>query len=168
MKKIILLLISFILAACLPVTPQTSELIPSTPTPTVLTSSDQPQPPDRSMYRELEIKYDLSDCRSQQETANEPSIQNSPSLLGMCVAGYPNMDESVPSLVQIFYITSDTVVVIVTTDGVFVAGDSVRSSEIRVDLAYSTTQGWSILWKGGRWKCKSGRGHQDWGNELCS
>ena len=62
-------------------------------------------------------------------------------------------------------------IVIVTHIGL--ADDSVRDIRYRAEfVATSNTvpsdQVWSLVWAGSQFKCRIGRGHQDWSSELCS
>ena len=128
----------------------------------------KPTPPEKSKYRAYNIdEIDLTLCNEGLDTLID--IENSrkdPTKMGVCIAGFPNMDAGKPDIVSTYFSTSTNVIVIVTIDGSFIPDDSIRSRETRID--FSKKNGvWEIDWMGSRWKCKSGRGHQNWSSSLC-
>ena len=62
---------------------------------------------------------------------------------------------------------SDTHAILLVTE--FIEGDdSVAEQQTLVELSRaSATDVWVVDWIGQRWKCREGRGQQDWAPDLC-
>jgi hypothetical protein len=179
-KILLATLVVFTLVSCSPIifdtaigisTP-TSLALETAPVATISASAElnkvsEAQPTDRANYRKFETIPDLSACdTSQYPQTDFWSITENPILLGMCVAGYPNTYKLEPSLVQVFYVSRENVVVMVT-DNNWMSDDSTRSVEMRIDLVAKDIN-WVVEWMGVRWKCKIEHGHQDWSPDLCT
>lgn len=173
-NNILVFFVAILLISCAPQLARQEAFKPTTgpsftPLPTMLGGEEEKIPTsfEKAAYREVEQTNQLKCYLSDDSGTGYLSLRGNPIILGMCVAGYPNIDGVEPSSVQVFYIQQDKVVVVATLDGKWMPGDSVRSIERRVDLVYEG-ETWAVEWVGIRFKCRTNRGHQDWSPELCS
>ena len=122
------------------------------------------KPIGKTQYRPLYLarfKEEYDEAVIQQEV-----WVNSPYLIGLRFAGYPNVERVLPDKVTVFHITpTKQIVVVQKTTRIF--DDSVSAEEIRVDLVLEGEM-WEVKWAGGRWRCKPGRGSSIWTKRLCS
>lgn len=153
----LLLLCTLAFTACTKASDATPIVIPITPSATASVSV----PPDRTAYRASEPNSEGEFLRCEGSQSLDLS---DPTLLGLCVAGFPNLDGAQPGEVRTYRIDDQNMVVVVTQDGM--ADDSLAAQETRIDILKQGDT-WTILWVGQRWKCRPNRGHEDWGTDLC-
>jgi hypothetical protein len=84
---------------------------------------------------------------------NHSSWVVDPIALALRVAGYPNIDGTNPDQVDIYYVNSTKLVVVIKDFGLM--DDSVESRDIRVDLVKKGDI-WEVEWAGLRQRCRRG------------
>lgn len=123
--------------------------------------------PDRRIdYYELSASHGESvgqGCLTEGHSGE--SWDQDPREVGLCIAGYPNVDGTSPDIVRVFYPEPGKTVVVVIT--MRLMDDSVEAKKIRVDLVQEG-EAWVVEWAGGQWRCYEGRGHWYWAAGLCS
>lgn len=65
---------------------------------------------------------------------------------------------------EVIYPSAGNAIATLITDGL--ADDSVRAEKYRLKMQLVNNQ-WQITWAGTQVKCRSGRGHQEWSEQLC-
>jgi hypothetical protein len=128
--------------------------------PTIIISDNQP--PNKEDYKSL----DLTRFREAYNTAsdNQEDWITDPQEVALRFAGFPNLEGILPDEVIVFPTSTEQVTIIILQ--LQIPDDSVASVETRVDLVQNG-RSWEVEWAGGRWRCKAGRGHQDWLPEFC-
>lgn len=128
----------------------------------------------RQSYRSYNFDTDpwLSSFNKDYQLAkqNKDSWLFNPTTVALRLAGYPNPDGCEPSEVSSVESKDSSITVLIKegpTKGERCGDDSVLASEIRVDLV-KPDQIWEIEWAGGRYRCRTGRGQQDFAPSLCS
>lgn len=99
----------------------------------------------------------------------EPWLADAPTV-ALKLSGFPSSGECKPSKVKTTEHSDSRVTVVIKSSSAKrepCMDDSVRASEIRVDLV-KENQTWAIEWAGGRYQCHQGRGQQDFAPALCS
>jgi hypothetical protein len=97
------------------------------------------------------------------------SIGKDPQAIALAGLGLTEVaaSESKPA-VEVEQVTDNLTRVTITQAQI--ADDSVAEKRYLVEFApyaEASTQKWQIIWAGEQFKCQSGRGHQDWGADLC-
>lgn len=98
----------------------------------------------------------------------EPWLADAPTV-ALKLSGLPSSGECKPSEVKTTEHSASRVTVVIKSSAAkreLCMDDSVRASEIRVDLV-KENKIWAIEWAGGRYQCQQGRGQQDFAPALC-
>ncbi|MCP4539268.1 MAG: hypothetical protein GY832_19200 [Chloroflexi bacterium] len=113
-----------------------------------------PHPKSQSWYKPYELSGDswiAKRVQSYQEACdNRESWTKDPVDVALYVAGYPNIEGSEPDQINVFDIGSGRISVVIMEDSLL--DDSIRSSQVRVDLA-KRGDVWKVEWAGSRWRC---------------
>ena len=101
-------------------------------------------------------------------TSKPSSIGEDPKEIALSALGSFEAVESAQEQVQVEYPTNDLATVTITqTD---LADDSVAAMRYLVEFApygAKSAKQWQVVWAGEQFRCQSGRGHRDWGTNLC-
>ncbi len=132
-------------------------------------------PTDQSQYATINVAKELQKIASSDQHAIDywqrtglpnklKDIQTTtPVDVGLHFAGYPNIDETQPDKVLIFYNSGSDVTLMVLS--LNVADDSIADFEERVDLKLKNSQ-WSVDWAGYRQRCRRST-NKEWTTGLC-
>jgi hypothetical protein len=117
-------------------------------------ASFEPSPPGRDYYRPYDLnsdRYLQNFCNDYAEAINTQAewIQD-PTAVGLRLAGYPNVDGTIPDQVSIFHHSAISMTMVVADFNLM--DDSVAAKEIRVELVRQDSV-WVVAWAGRRWQC---------------
>jgi hypothetical protein len=90
-----------------------------------------------------------------------------PKAITLSAFGAEGSEGNFSQEVTVNYPQPDRAIAILTQTGL--ADDSVAGMRYRIELvpADSADAQWQVTWAGRQYKCREGRGHQDWSTELC-
>jgi WD40 repeat protein len=141
------------------------------------TDNSQPkkQPSIKDNYQVIPVnKYWINQEHKQTIQIAQPeldkpiSIGKDPQAIALAGLGLKEVAESAQE-VEVEYSTDDKLATVKITQ-TKLADDSVASRRYLVEFApyaEETAEKWQIVWAGEQFKCRSGRGHQDWSSDLC-
>jgi hypothetical protein len=137
--------------------------------PTVFPLKPRPKPselPDRrSDYHEFSVSpQDSLEEKCLTEWHSSEYWTRDPREVGLCFAGYPNIDGIDPDIIKVFRPEPGKAIVVVISMGCL--DDSIEAKKIRVDLAQDG-EAWVVEWAGGQWRCHWGRGQWFWAPTFC-
>ena len=142
---------------------------------TVDSSLPTKQPTIRNDYRVIPvIKYWINQEQAkltpavQGEIDKPVSIGKDPQAIALSALGLKRGGEAEDEQVTVDYPRENLARVAITQTNL--GDDSVASIRYLVEFApygEEKAQKWQIIWVGEQFKCRPGRGHQDWGKDLC-
>ncbi len=129
----------------------------------------------RDSYRTIPIsKYWINQeqqhiAQESEAEINKPvSIGVDPQAIAQSAIGLSETSESEQEQVQLEYPEANLARVTITQTNL--TDDSVADIRYLVEFAPygdAAAEQWQIIWAGEQFKCQSGRGHQNWGTDLC-
>ena len=128
----------------------------------------------RDSYRAIPLlKYWTNQSQPKIQAAAPPnnkpsSIGTDPQAIALSALGLKEIVESEQEEVKTEYINDNLAQVTITQTNL--PDDSVAAIRYLLEFApygAETEQKWQLVWAGEQFKCRQGRGQQDWGSNLC-